>query len=218
MRNHFRFSHSVAQQLGVTLFAFLIPGLFALALSVTKAFPGTTKIIVQSKLLFIPASRSMTAASNTAILTVKKKQLKSEKSNSVKPKTIAEKIQSAEPSIAETVSTSNAASDHDMNLMQDTNQASATERATLATHAKSKAVWSAYQDSRSDIQKMASRKGIALHAPRLNKYDEFQNAAENAVIPGCLEKGTSSKLGLDSLKGLLIIPALTISALRGKCK
>ncbi|MBC3876026.1 hypothetical protein [Undibacterium flavidum] len=218
MQDHFRFSHSISQQLGSTFFALLIPGLLALALSITKPFPSPTKMIAQSRLLFISAPRSITAPANTATLTARKKQLISEKSNSIKPKTASEKNQLPAPSIAETISSSSVRIDHDMDLMQDTNQASHVERATLTTHAKSKAVWAAYQDSHSDIQKMASRKGIALHATRLNKYDEFQNAAENAVIPGCLEKGTSSKLGLDSLKGLLIIPALTVSALRGKCK
>ena len=81
-----------------------------------------------------------------------------------------------------------------------------------------RAAFNAYQDSRSDIQKMAERRGVNLRAQTPTKYDEFQIAAERAVIPDCLAKGTSSKLGLDSLKGLLVVPALAVSAIRGKCK
>jgi hypothetical protein len=81
-----------------------------------------------------------------------------------------------------------------------------------------RAAFNAYQDSRSDIQKMAERKDVNLRVQTPTKYDEFQIKAERAVIPDCLARGTSSKLGLDSLKGLLVVPALAISAIRGKCK
>ncbi|MBC3809589.1 hypothetical protein H8K52_19795 [Undibacterium seohonense] len=80
------------------------------------------------------------------------------------------------------------------------------------------AAFNAYQDSRSEIQKMADRKGLNLRTQAPTKYDDFQSAAARAVIPDCLERGASSKLGLDSLKGLLIVPALALSAMRGKCK
>lgn len=80
------------------------------------------------------------------------------------------------------------------------------------------AAFNAFQDSRSEIQKMADRKGLNLRTQAPTKYDDFQSAAARAVIPDCLERGASSKLGLDSLKGLLIVPALALSAMRGKCK
>ena len=83
---------------------------------------------------------------------------------------------------------------------------------------KGKSAIAAYQDARSDIQKMADRRAIAMQAERQTKYEVFQAAASNAVIPDCVAKGTSTKLGLDSFQGLLAIPALASAALMGKCK
>jgi len=88
----------------------------------------------------------------------------------------------------------------------------------LVKQYKGKSAIGAYQDVRSDIQKMADRKGGSLQAERANKYEVFQAAANEAAIPDCLARGTSSKLGLDSFKGLLVIPALAAAAATGKCK
>jgi hypothetical protein len=43
-----------------------------------------------------------------------------------------------------------------------------------------RAAFNAYQDSRSDIQKMAERRGVNLRAQTPTKHDEFQIAAERA--------------------------------------
>jgi hypothetical protein len=89
---------------------------------------------------------------------------------------------------------------------------------TLTQQYKGKSAIGAYHDARSDIQKMAVRKGVALQAERQTKYELFQTAASDAVIPDCVAQGTITKLGLDSFKGLLVIPALATAAAMGKCK
>lgn len=218
MRNHFRFSHGAVQKLSATFFAFLIPSLFVLTLSLTKPFTGTKKVIMQSQLVFTQASRSITAPLNTATIIRKKSLFSPSKKSTEKPKSTSLNIELAVPLITETNPPLNSPLTLDMTVTRNKNHSSNLDFETVEQKTKSKAAWAAYQDSRSEIQKMASRKGIALHSTRLSKYDEFQHATENAVIPDCLEKGASSKLGLDSLKGLLVIPALAVSALRGKCK
>jgi hypothetical protein len=76
----------------------------------------------------------------------------------------------------------------------------------------SKVIGRAYNDSKSDIQKMAEASGKELNTPLKTKYDRFQTAAEEAVIPDCLSPQGPGGLGL------LAIPVIAFSAATGKCK
>jgi type IV secretory pathway VirB10-like protein len=55
----------------------------------------------------------------------------------------------------------------------------------------SDAVRRAYQDSKTDIQKMAEASGKPLVTTPASKYDKFQTAANNAAKPDCLRQGGS---------------------------
>jgi hypothetical protein len=49
----------------------------------------------------------------------------------------------------------------------------------------------AYQESKTDIQKMAEISGKPLPKTQTTKYEKFQTAAESAVKPDCLRQGGS---------------------------
>ncbi|MBR7799095.1 hypothetical protein [Undibacterium fentianense] len=49
----------------------------------------------------------------------------------------------------------------------------------------------AYHASKSDIQKMAEKRGLALNDPKASKYEKFQDAATRAAKPDCLRQGGS---------------------------
>lgn len=49
----------------------------------------------------------------------------------------------------------------------------------------------AYEDSKTDIQKMAEISGKPLPKTQTTKYEKFQTAAESAVKPDCLRQGGS---------------------------
>jgi hypothetical protein len=74
----------------------------------------------------------------------------------------------------------------------------------------SKSIAKAYKDSKSEIQKMAEASAKELNTPGKTKYDRFQTAAEEAVIPDCFSANAGGTL--------LSIPVLAYKALAGKCK
>ena len=76
----------------------------------------------------------------------------------------------------------------------------------------SKEILNAYNESKSEIQKMAELSGKKLHSPIKAQYDRFQTAAENAAIPDCLAPQKPNGIGLFAL------PAIILAASTGKCK
>jgi hypothetical protein len=103
------------------------------------------------------------------------------------------------------------------------------EAAILANEARSeslnidsKALVKAFQDSKTEIQKMAERSGKSLSAPQETKYDQFQVAAKEAAIPQCTDadamKHVPPLLGPVKLGGLLAIPDWIRAGVTGKCK
>lgn len=74
------------------------------------------------------------------------------------------------------------------------------------------AISKAYNDSKSDIQKMAEASGKELNSPVKTQYEKFQTAAQEAAIPDCLSPQGPGGLGL------LAIPVIAFSAATGKCK
>lgn len=75
----------------------------------------------------------------------------------------------------------------------------------------SKSIRRAYQDSKTDIQKMAEASGKPLiKTPYTSKYDEFQNAASRAAKKDCLSANSGG-----SLLSLITIPVM---AAMDKCK
>ena len=75
-----------------------------------------------------------------------------------------------------------------------------------------KTIAKAYADSKSEIQKMAEASGKELNTPIATKYDRFQTAAEQALIPDCLSPQGPGGLGL------IAIPVIALAAATGKCK
>ena len=68
----------------------------------------------------------------------------------------------------------------------------------------------AYEDSKSDIQKMAETSGQPLHPPHVSKYDQFQTAASQAAKKDCLGPNSGG-----SLLSIFVIPFM---AATDKCK
>lgn len=56
---------------------------------------------------------------------------------------------------------------------------------------ESRAALKAYEESKSDIQKMAEASNKPLSTPKLSKHERFQEAANSAVKPDCLRQGGS---------------------------
>lgn len=103
------------------------------------------------------------------------------------------------------------------------------EAAILANEARTenlnidrKALVKAFQDSKTEIQKMAERSGKNLTAPHETKYDQFQTAAKEAAIPQCSDadamKHVPPILGPVQLSGLFAIPDWIRAGVTGKCK
>ncbi|MES2048278.1 MAG: hypothetical protein V4447_07755 [Pseudomonadota bacterium] len=86
------------------------------------------------------------------------------------------------------------------------------EQAVTLLPINSKSIAKAYNDSKSEIQKMAEASGKELNTPGQTKYDRFQTAAEQAVIPDCLAPQEPGGIGL------LAIPVIAFQAATGKCK
>jgi hypothetical protein len=93
--------------------------------------------------------------------------------------------------------------------VESTPQPSAEKALTLLT-INSKSITKAYNDSKSEIQKMAEASSKELNTPSQTKYDRFQTAAEEAVIPDCISANAGGTL--------LSIPVLAYKALADKCK
>lgn len=75
----------------------------------------------------------------------------------------------------------------------------------------SKTISRAYNDSKSEIQRMSERSGKPLNDEIPSKYEVFQAKAEAARIPSCI--GPNEAGG-----GLLAAPVIAYKALAGKCK
>lgn len=86
------------------------------------------------------------------------------------------------------------------------------EQAETPLTINSKSIAKAYNDSKSEIQKMAESSGKELNSPIKTKFDRFQTAAEQAVIPDCLAPQEPGGIGL------LAIPVIAFQAATGKCK
>lgn len=98
----------------------------------------------------------------------------------------------------------------------------AKEVRTESLNIDSKALVRAFQDSKTEIQKMAERSGKSLTATHETKYDEFQAAAKEAAIPQCSDadamKHAPPSIGPIQLGGLLAIPHWINAGVTGKCK
>ena len=55
----------------------------------------------------------------------------------------------------------------------------------------SNAIRQAYEDSKSDLEKMADASGQPLESRKLTKHERFQDAAKAATKPDCLRQGAS---------------------------
>ena len=88
----------------------------------------------------------------------------------------------------------------------------APQKAVTLLPINSKTIAQAYNDSKSDIQKMAEASAKELNTPIKTKYDRFQTAAEQAVIPDCLAPQEPGGIGL------FAIPVIAFQAATGKCK
>jgi hypothetical protein len=86
------------------------------------------------------------------------------------------------------------------------------EQAVTLLPINSKSIAKAYNDSKSDIQKMAEASAKELDTPVKTKFDRFQIAAEQAVIPDCLAPQGPGGIGL------FAIPVIAFQAATGKCK
>jgi hypothetical protein len=86
------------------------------------------------------------------------------------------------------------------------------EQAVTLLPINNKSITKAYNESKSDIQKMAEASAKELNTPIKTKYDRFQTAAEQAVIPDCLAPQEPGGIGL------LAIPVIAFQAATGKCK
>ena len=75
----------------------------------------------------------------------------------------------------------------------------------------SKTISRAYNDSKSEIQRMSERSGKPLNSEIPSKYEVFQAKAEAARIPDCISPNEAGG-------GLLAAPVIAYKALAGKCK
>lgn len=75
----------------------------------------------------------------------------------------------------------------------------------------SKTISRAYNDSKSEIQRMSERSGKPLNDEIPSKYEVFQAKAEAARIPSCIAPNEAGG-------GLLAAPVIAYKALAGKCK
>ena len=86
----------------------------------------------------------------------------------------------------------------------------------------SQAIRRAYQDSKTEIQKMADASGKHLADPGLSKSEQIQQQLAYARVPGCTDsdalKFVPPKVAGISLTGLLAVPFVAKAALTGKCK
>jgi hypothetical protein len=76
----------------------------------------------------------------------------------------------------------------------------------------SKSIAKAYNDSKSEKQKMAEVNAKEINTPIKTKYNRFQTAAEQAEIPDCLAPQGAGGIGL------FAIPVIAFQAATGKCK
>jgi hypothetical protein len=214
-KNSFSFPGSMSQRLLGALAAIFIPlilglGLIRSHLIINDPFASAT--IFQLRFIAKSLPRESVVDSRNLVLRKALVRRRSGDLFTIKPvESNLNRVVSASELVS---STQNAKGD----LATITNHSAEVKAATLAQQFKGQSAIEAYQNARSDIQKLADRKGIALQAQRAIRYEIFQTAASNAVIPDCLAQGTTTKLGLDSFKGLLSIPALATAAAMGKCK
>jgi hypothetical protein len=93
--------------------------------------------------------------------------------------------------------------------LKQTSESKSSAESTLTFDSKS--IRRAYQDSKTDIQKMAESSGKPLiKTPYTSKYDEFQSAASRAAKKDCLSANSGG-----SLLSLIVIPVM---AAMDKCK
>lgn len=222
LKNRFEFSGGMSQRLLGALAATLFPLMLGLSLhrSHDAKKASTSSTIFQ--LAFIAKPWPSESVNNSANMVTKKAPIRHRAKN-LSVKAAFSRDPESPASVNASVSASVSALDASTQIAETalttiTSHASESTADTWAKKIKGKSAISAFQDARSDIQKMADRKTIALQAERANKYEVFQSAANNAVIPDCLARGTTTKLGLDSFKGLLAIPVLATAAAMGKCK
>jgi hypothetical protein len=215
LKNHFIFTASLPQRLIGVLVATLIPLSFCLVLvrsHVVQPESFSTSAIFQLRFI-APSLRREPIVNSLNLLDAK---VSTQRRG---PAQVAKHFARPHREIAApTLVMLNATQKAEAGMSAIVNQSAETNAANLIQQFKGKLAIGAYQDARSDIQKMADRKGVALQAERANKYEMFQTAASNAVIPDCIAQGTITKLGLDSFKGLLAIPALATAAAMGKCQ
>jgi len=225
LKNNLRFSMGLTlpQRFLGALVAVLIPLIFCLGLlkqNVLQSHSGTPNKVLQLQFLteysgsplhqvLEKPTRNSTEATGSfrAVVNnlVEKNRILVDKNVTANMLQPAERSVSVEQVVVEDIAVSK-------------NQSTELSVGPLAQQFKGKSAITAYQDARSDIQKMADRRAISLQAQHQTKYDVFQDAASNAAIPDCMAHGTTTKLGLDSIKGLLVIPALAAAAAMGKCK
>jgi hypothetical protein len=75
----------------------------------------------------------------------------------------------------------------------------------------SKAIRKAYQDSKSEIEKLDERSGKLINDRPITKYDRFESAVSQAAKPECISKDTAGA-------GLLAIPLIAYWVVTDKCK
>ena len=75
----------------------------------------------------------------------------------------------------------------------------------------SKAIRKAYQDSKSDIEKLGERSGKLINDKPITKYDRFESAGRQAAKPECISQDTAGA-------GLLAIPLVAYWLVTDKCK
>jgi len=84
------------------------------------------------------------------------------------------------------------------------------------------AIARAYQDSKTDIQKMAEASGKHLGDPPVSKSEQIQKQLAYARIPGCTDrdalKFVPPEVAGIQFAGLLTAPFLAKALLTGKCK
>ena len=108
------------------------------------------------------------------------------------------------PSISSPIKT-----ETEITTIEQTSEAKPAAESTLKFDSKS--IRRAYQDSKTDIQKMAEASGKPLiKTPYTSKYDEFQSAASRAAKKDCLSANSGG-----SLLSLIVIPVM---AAMDKCK
>jgi hypothetical protein len=219
LKNSFVLSVGAGQRLFGVLAAVLIPSILCLSLMrnhivVTEHFTQANSLVTFLQLYYLAkpsppdAVLELEKRTNTKVMIrqTSGNLLAKEAANRNQEKSVTASLKSSSFEVIET------------DLANQVSLATEVASDALVRQYKGKSAVGAYQDIRSDIQKMADRKGVSLQAERANKYEVFQAAANEAAIPDCLARGTSSKLSLDSFKGLLVIPALAAAAATGKCK